>query len=46
MHISSNFDYINGSLDQIATVMGFEYELVDSSEGLFIENRGVNEVVA
>jgi len=46
MRISSNFDYIHGSLDQIATVMGFEYELVDSSEELFIKNRGVNVVVA
>jgi len=42
MRVASNFDAIHGTLDQLATVMGFEYELTDTSEQLFIKNRGVD----
>jgi len=42
MRSASNFDMIHGSLDQIATVMQFEYQLQDSNEQLFIKNRGVD----
>lgn len=45
MRVASNFDNIHGSLDHLASVMGFGYELKDSSEELFIKNRGVDIIV-